>query len=280
MGWIGGKAKIAGKLIIPKIPTDIETFTECFGGMMWTYLKMDLKKYPYLKNVVYNDINGLNTNLFNCSQQYDRMYEEMNKIPRQKKGEFPTPEIYKQMFEQFQKEIFNPALKITKENMFEIACKYVYVVTNGFSGINPYTSTFVDLKGKYICKIEAFLNKLKNPIYQEHLYNITNVENLDYKVLIDKYDSATSFHYVDAPYYGTEGLYANHSFGINQHAELAEQLQTIKGRCAISYYYFEGIENLYSPDFFTYYEMNFKKPSMARADGIQVDATEILITNY
>jgi DNA adenine methylase len=279
MGWIGGKAKIAGKLIIPRIPNDIEIYTECFGGMFWTFLKMDLKKYPYLKKVVYNDINGLNTNLFNCSKQYYTMYNVMKKIPHQQKGEFPTPPIYAEMFEQFQKEIFDFNLKINYCD-FDIAAKYVYVVANGFSGMNPSISKFVDLKGKYTCKIQAFLSKLKNPIYQEHLHNITNVENLDYKELIRTYDSSTSFHYVDAPYYGTEDLYANHSFGRQQHGELAEVLHRIKGRCAISYYYFDGIENLYSPDFWKYYEMKFKKASMARADGTQVDTTEILITNY
>ena len=51
--YIGGKSKIAQSLIIPSIPKDIETFVEIFGGMFWTFFKMDIKDYPNLKKIVY-----------------------------------------------------------------------------------------------------------------------------------------------------------------------------------------------------------------------------------
>ncbi len=34
ISYIGGKSRIAPKLIIPNIPTDIETFVEVFSGML------------------------------------------------------------------------------------------------------------------------------------------------------------------------------------------------------------------------------------------------------
>ena len=58
ISYIGGKARI-GKWIVKFIPNDIETFVEPFAGMMWTFFNMDLKNYPNLKTVVYNDINKL-----------------------------------------------------------------------------------------------------------------------------------------------------------------------------------------------------------------------------
>ena len=78
ISYIGGKARI-GKWIVPFIPKDIETYVETFSGMFWVFFNMDLKEYPNLKTVVYNDFNGLNANLMNCSLDYDRMWEELDK---------------------------------------------------------------------------------------------------------------------------------------------------------------------------------------------------------
>ena len=70
ISYIGGKARIS-KWIIPFIPKDIETYVEPFSGMFWVFFKMDLENYPNLKTVVYNDFNGLNSNLFKCCKDYD-----------------------------------------------------------------------------------------------------------------------------------------------------------------------------------------------------------------
>ena len=67
ISYIGGKARIS-KWIVPYIPRDIETYVEPFSGMFWVFFKMDLHHYPNLKTVVYNDFNGLNSNLFRLLQ--------------------------------------------------------------------------------------------------------------------------------------------------------------------------------------------------------------------
>jgi site-specific DNA-adenine methylase len=84
LSYIGGKSKI-GKWIVPFIPTDIETYIEPFSGMFWVFFNMDLTKYPNLKNVVYNDFNPLNYNLFQCLQNPERLLEEVNNIPCQQR---------------------------------------------------------------------------------------------------------------------------------------------------------------------------------------------------
>ena len=74
ISYIGGKS-IIGKWIREYIPRDIETYVETFGGMFWVYFCMNLRKYPRLKTVVYNDFNQLNSNLFECVKDYDNLYE-------------------------------------------------------------------------------------------------------------------------------------------------------------------------------------------------------------
>ena len=93
ISYIGGKARI-GKWIVPYIPNDIETYVEGFSGMFWVFFNMDLDKYPNLKTVVYNDYNRLNANLFKCSKQYDRLWEELSKYPCQQLGVEDTPPEY------------------------------------------------------------------------------------------------------------------------------------------------------------------------------------------
>ena len=281
MGYIGGKSKIS-KFIIPKIPKDIEIYCEPFAGMNWNFLKMDLTKYPYLKTIVYNDYNGLNSNLFKCAKDYTRLLDEMKKYPYQQKGEFPTPPIYAEKYLEYQKEIFADNVHIGTEPNFEIACKYIYVLAQGFSGSNPRYANFMALHGKYECKITAFLNKMKNPYYQNQLDRITAVENMDYKDVIAKYDSPTTYFYCDPPYNSRkfENLYTNHNFGAVEHFRLSQVLDTILGKFALSYYRFPEMHEYYPPDYFTYYEELFKKGGTAQKGHKQNEATEILITNY
>ena len=111
ISYIGGKARI-GKWIVPFIPNDIETYVEGFSGMFWVFFNMDLKKYPNLKTVVYNDFNRLNANLFKCAKHYDRLWEELSKYPCQQLGVEDTPPEYEQMFRAYQKEVFNNELVI------------------------------------------------------------------------------------------------------------------------------------------------------------------------
>ncbi len=136
ISYIGGKARI-GKWIVPQIPTDIETYVEGFSGMFWVFFNMDLTKYPNLKTVVYNDYNRLNHNLMRWAKQYDVLWNALSQYPCQQLGVVDTPPEYSEMFKQYQTEVFDENLVITEENGLEIACKYLYVLCQVFSGSKP-----------------------------------------------------------------------------------------------------------------------------------------------
>ena len=106
LSYIGGKSKI-GKWIVDYYPTNMETYVETFGGMFWCFYNMDLKKFPNLKQVVYNDFNRLNYNLFKCLENPQELLKAVNSIPCQERGVENTPVLYPNLFKNFQQSLFS-----------------------------------------------------------------------------------------------------------------------------------------------------------------------------
>ena len=279
ISWVGGKS-IISKFIIPYISKDIINFVEPFAGMGWVFFKMDLKKYPNLKNIVLNDINKLNTNLFKCSKQYDRLYEEMEKYPYQKLGEDIDPQQYIDVFNQCQKEVFDPNFILSDQANFDIAAKYLYVLCHVFSGSKPGSAKFIYYHGKYRDKCLVFMDKLKDPKWREHFDKLNIIENIDACEIISKYDSESTYFYCDPPYANTEHYYSNHDFGKADHERLSNCLTNIKGKFSLSYYDFPDLHKWYPPTKFRWESQEFSKSAAASKGKKQNKGTELLIMNY
>lgn len=87
------------------------------------------------------------------------------------------------------------------------------------------------------------------------------VECLDFRQVIQKYDSPGSLFMVDAPYL-LEGAnkskrYYGHNFGVNDHRELCDMLNDICGMAVITHYEHPLYEKLYK-DWSKYEFQNFK----------------------
>jgi site-specific DNA-adenine methylase len=95
---------------------------------------------------------------------------------------------------------------------------------------------------------------------------ITEIEKLDYIDVIKKYDSKETFFYVDPPYMNKEKYYINHDFTPDSHSELAKVLNNIKGRFILSYFYFDGLKELY--------------PNCKIEKKFTIMGTEYIIMNY
>jgi DNA adenine methylase len=231
---------------------------------------------------VYNDFNPLNTNLFNCVKNHQELLKECNRIIVQEKGIYPTNPICKQNFEKFQKEIYSEDLVIGDKPNYEIAAKYVYVLTQVFSGANPEKSKFIDLKGKYHSKFTSFKNKLKNPKWKKMFESITHIENSDFEDVINKYDSEKTYVYADPPYYivGEGNYYSNHNFTREDHERLANCLKSIKGKFSLSYYDFEQLSEWFPKDEYVWASKQFAKAASAKKGVSQNMGEELLIMNY
>jgi DNA adenine methylase len=278
LSWIGGKSRI-GSWLVEYYPNDMEIYTEGFGGMMWCYFNMDLSKFPNLKKIVYNDLNPLNYNLFQCVKNPSRLLEEINNIPCQQRGEEDTPEIYKEQFLRFQAEIFADDFRVEPYD-YVTAAKYVYVVTQVFSGSKPEKSSFIDLKGKYKSKYLTFRDKLSNPKWVEYFLKITHIENMDFEEFILKYDSTNTFHYIDAPYWKTEDYYSNHDFDSSDHERLANCLKNVQGKFGMSYYDFPQLSLWFPQDQFKWEKKEFAKAAAAKKGKKQNMGEELYIYNY
>jgi DNA adenine methylase len=278
LSWIGGKSKI-GKWLVDYYPKDMEVYTESFGGMFWCYFNMDLTMFPNLKKIVYNDFNPLNYNLFKCVQNPSELQRALDSIPVQQLGVSNTPDDFKNTFIEYQTEIFNSGFTATTPDYLS-AAKYVYVVTQVFSGSKPETSSFIDLKGKYRCKYLSFRDKLSKPDWVEHFTKITDVENMDFEDLIVKYDAPTTFHYVDAPYWKTENYYSNHDFDRQDHERLANVLQQVKGKFGMSYYDFELLHTWFPQNQYKWEKKLFAKAAAAKKNTKQNMGEELFIMNF
>jgi DNA adenine methylase len=278
LSYIGGKSKI-GKWIVPFYPNEMETYVEPFSGMFWCFFNMNLNQFPNLKRVVYNDFNPLNYNLFQCLQNPSQLLDEVNAIPCQQQGVSLTPVIYKEQFIRFQDEIFAQDFRVQPYD-YVVAAKYAYVLSQVFSGSKPETSSFIDLKGNYKSKYLTFRDKLSKPDWVEHFLRISHVENLDFQVVIDKYDSPSTYIYLDPPYWKTENYYNNHDFDREDHERLANVLNNIQGKFSLSYYDFELLHTWYPENIFRWEKKEFAKAAAAKKGVKQNMGEEILILNY
>ncbi len=278
LSYIGGKSKI-GKWIVPHYPKSMETYVEPFGGMFWCYYNMDLNEYPNLKNIVYNDFNPLNYNLFMCVQNPTELLKSIESIPCQQRDVEDTPTEYKEIFKGFQSEIFADDFEINYPD-YDVAAKYAYILTQVFSGSKPESSNYIDLKGKYKSKYLTFRDKLKNDKWLTKFDKINVVENIDFEELINKYDGDNSYFYLDPPYWKTENYYSNHDFDRNDHDRLAKVLKDMKGKFSLSYYEFELLSEWFPKNDYLWKQKEFVKAASASKGKIQNKGTELLILNY
>jgi len=254
------------------IPDDIETYVEVFGGAFWVYVKGDINENPNLKEVVYNDKNIFMANLFQCMRIPDDFYEVLSEVESQNESLFYMCQDNLNVIAKG-----NCGFELGDCN---IASQYAYVATQVFSGSKILESKFIDLKGKYGSKYDAFIKRLSKPSIQKRLSKITKVENLNYDEVIKRYDSPTTFFYVDPPYWKTENYYSNHDFDSNDHELLCSMLKQIKGKFALSYYDFPLLSEWLPKDEYVWRAKDFTKAAGATKGKKQNKGTELLIMNY
>ena len=160
------------------------------------------------------------------------------------------------------------------------AMQYVFLLTNCFSGAAAVEATFTDDSKKNSSKFAAFHKKLNDEGNVRRLKNITACENMSFEEVIAKYDSPTTYFYCDPPYWNTEDYYSLHGFGREEHFQLMDCLHNMKGKFSLSYYDFDGLNDMYPKDQYKWETKEFVKASGARDGEAQSIGEEVLIMNY
>ncbi len=253
MSWIGGKKSLR-ELIVSLFPLYYERYIEVFGGGGWVLFY----KPPGNDFEVYNDFNGLLTNLYRCVREkpnelIDALYFVLNS-----REDF---DIVKGALARD-----SPESDVIRASYFYQLIRYSYA-----SGLTSFGSQPHDMWGNFPL-IEQAHRRLSKVV----------VENKDFEKLIRQYDRPVSFFYADPPYFETEKYYKNvgeDGFKKEDHIRLRDTLMGIEGKFLLSYNDCSFIRELYDAP-------NIQIESYTRINNIKqrydngAQFPEILVANY
>ena len=253
MSWIGGKKSLR-ELIVSLFPLYYERYIEVFGGGGWVLFH----KPPGNDFEVYNDFNGLLTNLYRCVREkpnelIDALYFVLN-----------SREDFNIVKEALARD--SPESDVIRASYFYQLIRYSYA-----SGLTSFGSQPHDMWSNFPL-IEQAHRRLSKVV----------VENKDFEKLIRQYDRPVSFFYADPPYFETEKYYKNvgeDGFKKEDHIRLRDTLMGIEGKFLLSYNDCSFIRELYDAP-------NIQIESYTRINNIKqrydngAKFPEILVANY
>jgi DNA adenine methylase len=191
---------------IPPLRDKISCFVDVFGGSGVVALNLPFK----VNYIIYNDLDKWLYTTFKVIQDDEKRKKLIEKLELA----FRHREIFNEFKESYEKE----------ENLedIEIAFRYIYLTQTSYGGsINSFRTNKKsggDYLNQPITPLKQFTYLLKNWI----------IENLDFRDLIKKYDSKTTFFYLDPPYL-TGGKSYKFNFTIKDFKDLKDLCDNIEG---------------------------------------------------
>lgn len=243
--WVGGKSKLAAK-IIPLMPPHVK-YVEVFGGALSVFYAKEPSK-----NEILNDINGDLVNLHRIIQTRPQSLSfYLNSMPKSR-------------------EIFYAikAGSVKPRNKIEAAAFYYYIISLSFGSKGDNYAMSKHRSAKNIYRDFS--------IYSKRL-KCASIENISYDRLIKEYDSADTLFYLDPPYVGTESYYKTaKDFTATDHRSLARILKGVKGKFMLSYNDCEAVRDLYVDFNVKEFEIKYSLNGAAKDKA----SKEVLIMNF
>lgn len=212
--WFGGKGKQA-EYIISKMP-DHKVYIEPFGGAAHV-----ISQKARINHEVYNDIDGIVVNfIIQSIENTDALIEKCAALP-----------YSRELYEKWRREEM-------PRDPLEMAVRFFYLNRSAISkgnadevpktGWRHSTTSSQNPAMGYVnaCqKIRSFAKRMQGVM----------IERLDFRTIIEKYDSDEALFYIDPPYVGREKFYAG-GFTLEDHYQLGELLNSARGKVIVSYY--------------------------------------------
>lgn len=250
LAWLGGKSRLANT-IIPLLPRH-EHYGEPFAGAGWVFFRKPPSRVESL-----NDINSDLISFYRVVQNH------LEEFCKQFRWLLSSRELFLD---------FNRQREAGGLTDIQRAARFYYVQRHAFGGKVTGQSFAVDRTSPP----RVNLLRIEEELSAVHL-RLTGVtlENLPWDVYLKRYDGASTFFYLDPPYYGCERDYGRDVFAREDFGRLSETLAGLKAKFLLSLNdtpevraTFEGFETREAR---TMYTVNGSKP---RSVG------ELLITNY
>lgn len=252
MSWVGGK-KALREEVVKRFPLCYERYIEVFGGGGWVLFH----KPPGKDFEVYNDFNGLLTNLYRCVRDKPDLLENALKYVLNSREDFERARL---------------ALRRKRTTDIQRAAWFYQIIRYSYaSALTSFGSQPHDIRADFPL-IEQAHRRLKDVV----------VENKDFQKLVRQYDRPTSFFYCDPPYHATEGYYQNigeDGFTEKDHIRLRDTLLSMKGKFLLSYNDDAFVRELYDAP-------GIRIESVTRLNNIKqrydpnCQFAEVLIANY
>lgn len=225
--WIGGKSKLA-PIIISRLP-EHKTYVEVFGGAAHVIVQKPRSDFE-----VYNDIDKHLVNfLLVAREDPEKLQQACETLPYSRW-------LYETWRDEWKAGKWPP-------DPFERAVRWFYLnrsaIAKGNSPKNKNTGWRHSTSGnpnparsyQTACQlIKGFSQRIRN----------VQIENLDFRKVILKYDSPDTVFYCDPPYFGCEHYYVG-EFSEEDHRDLAGLLRNIQGKAIVSYYDHPLVYRLY-----------------------------------
>lgn len=210
-GYIGGKRRLAARLVAKIATIPHRTYAEPFVGMGGVFFRRDSR--PPAE--VINDRNGEVANLFRILQRHYVPFMDMLRFQITSRREFERLKAS------------DPATLTDLER----AGRFLYLQRTAFGGKVTGQNFGVDRRsagGFNLTRLAPLLEEV-----YERLAGVV-IEQLDWPDFLARYDGPETLFYLDPPYWGSEGDYGRELFSRDQFAALAEALKGLQGRFVLS----------------------------------------------
>lgn len=218
--WFGGKGNMVHKLV-PLVPPH-RIYVEVFGG--GASLLFAKKPSPV---EVYNDIDKGLVNFFRVirdPEKFARFYHLVAFTPWSREEYNFCRETWEQCEDEVEKAYrWFVVARMSFSGAF--GRSWASAVTSSYKGMAATTS-------KWLYVLEML------PCIHERVMRV-QIENMDFRELVPRYDSPETFFYMDPPYVEETrrelGVYPC-EMGIDDHRQLVDLLMTVKGKVMLSGY--------------------------------------------
>lgn len=230
-------------------------FVDVFGGSGAVSLNMGFA------SIIYNDLEPDLVNLFRAIQYDSRaisdlLFEALDAYDF-KRGRKNTP-ANKIPRSEATRQQSNPGSKYSKVPDVKAAAQTLLRFTLSFGGMGESYGTNEKSAKGYLKKTISMMPKIREKVSE------WTIENLDFRELINRYDSRDAFFYMDPPY--SDRKWYSSNFRENDYKDLSERLRSIKGKYLMTVdAHDDMLEDIFGdPDYIKAYENKNQDPNMGK----------------